>query len=166
MRSRDELIPILKAVVQTGAGHSGGLLLPGWGEEDWRRLLSGARVVELGPGDLLLRRDEPSNDLYFLVAGELEISVTQSSSQSLTAPIRVGPGSVVGEIAFFDGGQRTASVWSRGPSVVLRLPEAEFRAWRAAEPERAGDLLFALARLLAIRLRRYSGAGRRDAVNY
>jgi CRP-like cAMP-binding protein len=166
MRSRNDLIPILRAAVEARATGPGGLRLPDCGMEDWQRLLSGALVVELGPGDILLRRDEQSNDLCFLVEGELEVSVPQADSQTLTAPVAVRPGSVVGEIAFFDSGPRTASVWSRDRSVVLRLPEAGFHAWRAAEPARAAELLFALARIVASRLRRHLGAARRDAAAY
>jgi hypothetical protein len=40
---------------------------------------------------------------------------------------------------------------------------AGFHAWRTAEPARATELLFALGRIMASRLRRHLGVARRDA---
>jgi len=158
MMPSSELIDALIAAIEARSGNGDTLFLPGWNHDSWHRLLADALVVRLGNGDVLLRRDDPSNDLYFLVEGELEVSVPKPDSMTMTAVVSRGPGSIVGEIALLDAGPRTASVWSRGASVLLRLPEAAFRDFRSREPVLAGDLLYAIGRILARRLRQCVGA--------
>lgn len=155
MKDRDELIRSLVQAVQARAGNDSSLKLPDtWDETAWRKLLEPAEVLELTGGEVLLKRNDPSNDLYFLVSGKLEVSVLRANSVSMTPLATVEPGTVVGEIAFFDDRSRSAAVWSRGDSIVFRLRRSDFQAFRRAQPELASDLLFALARILADRLRR------------
>jgi CRP/FNR family transcriptional regulator, cyclic AMP receptor protein len=158
MMPSSELIDALIAAIEARSGKADSLFLPGWNHDCWQRLLVDAQVMRLGNGDVLLKRDDPSNDLYFLVEGELEVSVPKSDSMTMTAVVSRGPGSIVGEIAFLDAGPRTASVWSLGVSVLLRLPEAAFEDFRATEPALAGDLLYAIGRILAHRLRQCIGS--------
>lgn len=158
MKQKNELIHTLVRVVKARAGHEDCLNLPGWDDDCWKRLLAGAQVMVLGNGEVLMQRDDASNDLYFLVEGKFEVTIPQSDGMTLTALVTRSPGSVVGEIAFFDGGARTASIWSRGKSVVLRLPEAAFRDFMNAEPKLACDVLCAIGRIVAERLRRCIGA--------
>ena len=160
MRTKDELIDTLIDVIKAGAGREDCLYLPDWDHDAWKRLLAGARVMALGNGEVLLQRHDASNDLYFLVEGTLEVSIPQSDVMTLTAPVTRGPGSIVGEIAFLAGGERTASVWSSGESALLRLPESAFHDFRAAEPKLACDVLCAIGRIVAERLRRCIGAPR------
>lgn len=158
MRDKEELIERLIAIVHAAPRGTDVLDLPDWDADAWRRLLVEAEVRELGDGDLLMQRAETSSDLYFLVEGRVEVSVPQTDGLTLTAPIARGPGSVVGEIAFLDEGGRTASVWSCGASVALRLPKPAFDAFRAAEPRLACDIACAVGRIIAERLRRCIGA--------
>ena len=167
MRRKNELIRTLIDVVKANCGREDCLYLPDWSDADWQCLLDGAEVMMLGDGDLLLQRDDPSNDLYFLVDGKLAVSVPQSDGMTMTAPVTRSPGSIVGEIAFLDRGARTASVWSRGQSVLLRLPATAVLDIEATEPRLACDLLYAIGRIVAERLRRCIGAptkGRPDSI--
>ena len=63
-------------------------------------------------------------------------------------------GAVIGEISFFDGKPRTATVWATKPTQLLRLDFEGWRAFAAAHPALGNELLFALGRALAFRLRR------------
>lgn len=163
MKDKDELIRILAQEVQARTGGYDSLWLPDyWDEATWRRLLSEAEVLELANGEVLLKRQDRSNDLYFLVDGKLEVSIPRSNSISVSPLASIGPGTVVGEMSFFDDRSRSASVWSRGSSVLFRLRRSAFETFRKAEPELAGDLLFAIGRILAQRLRgSNTGSGRR-----
>ena len=158
MKHRDELIQALITRMQARAGEEDSLHLPGWSEASWNLLLADTEAMALNGGEVLVRQDDVGNDLYFLVEGELEVSIPQSGSMTMTPLVTVGPGSIVGEIAFLDGRSRSASVWSKGKSVLLRLPESAFGAFRVAEPALACDLLYAIARIMAQRLRRCMGA--------
>jgi CRP-like cAMP-binding protein len=134
------------------------LTLDAWRDEDWRHLLAEADEQVLKNGEILLRRGDPSNDLYFLVAGRLEVSIPQSRSISMSPVISIAPGSVVGEISFFDNQGRSASVWSRGTSVLLRLRQDTFAAFRETHCSLACDLLLAIGRIVAQRLRATQGS--------
>jgi CRP-like cAMP-binding protein len=76
------------------------------------------------------------------------------NDSSLSTIAKIWPGSVVGEIAFFDEGPRSAKVWAIEDSALLRLDFGDFQRYAAAHPVRTNELLFALGRLLALRLRR------------
>lgn len=134
------------------------LHVPGWDLSSWELLMSDAEPIELPDGELLLRRGEPSSDLYFLVKGTLEVSTPRTESNSMSPLISIGPGSVVGEIAFFDKHGRSASVWSRGRSDLLCLRQRTFEDFKQAYPLLACDLLFAIGRIVAERLRKTQGA--------
>jgi CRP-like cAMP-binding protein len=164
MRDKAELAEKLSAAVAARQEESGGLHLPGWGRAEWEALLAGAQVMEIGDGELLIRRDEPNRELFFLVEGQLEVTVPQSDSMTFMPMVRIRPGSVVGEIAFLDGGARSASVWSRGPTVLFALEKDAYAAFRRDHPSLACDLMQAVAQVLAVRLRRTLGAGRESRV--
>ena len=158
MRDRAGLIEKLMAAVSAQHEETGGLHLPDWGRAEWEVLLAGADIVEIADGELLIRRHEPTRELFFLVEGQLEVTVPQSESMTFLPMVRIKPGSVVGEIAFLDGGARSASVWSRGPTVLFSLDKNTFAAFRRDHPSLACDLMQAFAQVLAVRLRRTLGA--------
>jgi len=157
MRDKTELIEKLMAEVSKQQDNSAGLHLPGWGKAEWEALFENAAIVEMADGELLIRRHAPTRELFFLVEGQLEVTVPQSASMTFLPMVRVMPGSVVGEIAFLDDGERSASVWSRGPTVLFSLNKNAFVAFRNAQPSLACDLMQAFAQILAVRLRRMLG---------
>jgi CRP-like cAMP-binding protein len=66
----------------------------------------------------------------------------------------VGAGSVLGELAFFDGGPRSAGAWAVEDCEVAAMPPDQYAAFEQNSPALARELIFALGRILAIRLRR------------
>ena len=64
----------------------------------------------------------------------------------------MSPGVVVGEVAMYLGGPRTADVVAETPSVVLRLSRASMERMEAEEPELAAALHRRLAENLAERV--------------
>ena len=135
----------------TGAGDT--LHLPRWTVEDWRALLSHTQAVQVASGDTLIRLGEQERALYFVVDGALEVSQSTGRSDTLGALFRELPGSVFGEVSLFDGLPRSASVWAIKPTSLLRLSHDELQAFTAAHLTLANDLLFALGRVLALRVR-------------
>ena len=158
MKQKDEVIHKLVGVVKSRAGRKGCLNLPEWDDDCWKKLLAGSKVVVLENGGILLERDDPSGDLYFLAAGSLQVSIPHADGMTLTGPVTRYPGSIIGEIAFLDGGNRTASVWSRGRSILLHLPASEFQSFMEAEPKLACEVLCAIGQIVAERLRQCTGA--------
>jgi CRP-like cAMP-binding protein len=143
------------AAFRKGSSSSGeGLLPDGWNDEDWRTLFRFTSIRRVTTGDALILRDEPERTLYFLLRGKLEVVARSSDGLSMGSLARIGAGSVLGEQSFFDGQPRSASVWAVESCDVAAMTPERYRAFEEARPTLARDLLFALGRILAIRLRR------------
>ena len=101
---------------------------------------------------MLIKKQAPERALYFLTSGMLEVTAILSS-QGLGGIAKVHPGSVVGEIAFLDGLPRSATVWAVTDSELYRLDFTDYERFAAAHPRRTCDLLFAIGRVVTVRLR-------------
>jgi len=116
-------------------------------EEHLERLAKHTEPLHLDPDEYLIREGDPAEDLYVVVAGELEI--TKRSGKADVYLNRVGPGSIQGEIAGLERGQRMASVRAVGQVDVLRIPYAALGDLLASGPE----AVLALIRTITGRLR-------------
>lgn len=106
-------------------------------------------------GEILVRQGEYSDSLYVVVTGRFSVCVA-----GIDAPIaEIASGQPVGEIAFFAGGPRTATVRAERDSVVFALSRPDFEALA----ERLPELWPTVARTLATRLAETTGGryGRR-----
>jgi CRP/FNR family transcriptional regulator, cyclic AMP receptor protein len=132
----------------------GEMLLPSWRDEDWKQLFQFMSTRRVMAGDALIRRGEPDRTLYFVLHGALEVIVHSGDGLTMGRVAVVGAGSVLGELAFFDGGPRSAGAWAVDDCEVAAMTLDQYTAFEQSSPALARDLLFALARILAIRLRR------------
>ena len=129
------------------------LVVPQWQESDWATFLSHAQRVKVARGKVLIQEDASERVIYFVSAGLLEVT-SVISGQSMGTLAKVHPGSVVGELSFFDGRPRSAKVWSIADSELYRLDYDAFQRYVDAHPRKACDLLMAIGRVVALRLRR------------
>jgi sulfate permease, SulP family len=107
--------------------------------------------VSVPEGTVLLHQDDPSGDIFVLESGRLGVeAVTAEGGRIRLRTLR--PGVVVGEIALYTGGARTADVVAEVPSVVLRIGRESIERLEAEEPELAATLHRWLATTLAERL--------------
>jgi CRP/FNR family transcriptional regulator, cyclic AMP receptor protein len=148
----DQAIASFRAGVASASGE--GLTPRGWSAEDWRDLFHFTDIRRIGAADVLIRRGDPDCTLYFVLNGNLEVVIHSGDGISMGPLTRVGAGSVLGEQSFFDGNPRSASVWAVVESEVAAMTPQRYAAFTAARPELARELLFALGRILAVRLRR------------
>ena len=105
----------------------------------------------LPEGTVLIRQDEPPEDVFVLESGRLRVEMLTPEGTRIRLRT-VLPGVVVGEVAMYTGAPRTADVVAETPSVVLRLSRASIERMEAEEPELAGALHRWLAETLAERL--------------
>lgn len=101
-------------------------------------------LVTIPRGEVLVRQGEQSDHLYVVVTGRFSVSI-----DGLNGPVaEIASGQPVGEIAFFAGGPRTATVRAERDSVVFALSRPDFDALA----ERLPALWPSLTRILAKRL--------------
>ena len=128
--------------------------LPDWRDEDWNLLFGFMDIRNVQSGQPLIRGGEPDRTFYFVLRGELEIIVQSSDGLTKRWVARAAAGAVLGELAVFDGGPRSATAWAVALCDVAATSPDQYAAFEMASPGLARSLLFALGRVLATRLRR------------
>jgi len=150
--NRDEHITALRAASGVLAGGDR-LLLAEWSDADWNKLLDRTQSRPFRASEIVIHRGDPDRALHFVVAGSLEVGITQMDGVSISPLARITAGSVVGEQSFFDGQLRSTNVWAVTDGELLRLEYEEFVRFSQEEPALTRDLLFAMGRVLSSRLR-------------
>lgn len=131
-----------------------GLFPAAWTDTDWETLFSFTSYRQVPAGEALIRRSEAGRALFFILKGGLEVFAHSADGIGMGAVSKEGAGTLFGELAFFDGGGRSASVWAVDPCEVASMSYEQYLALEQAHPKIARDLLFGLGRLMATRLRR------------
>ena len=137
------------------------LRLPEWGKAEWRKLLAATTPRPFKASEVVIQRGVDDRSLYFVAAGSLEVGVTYVDGVTISTLAKISAGSVIGEQSFFDGQPRSANVWAVTDGELLCLTQEKFHQFAAAEPILVRDLLFALGRILSLRLRHTTGRVRR-----
>jgi CRP/FNR family cyclic AMP-dependent transcriptional regulator len=84
-----------------------------------------SNTITLKKDHVLSRKDEPSNDLYYVTAGKLMIC---SRSGRMVTPIAyLEKGEYFGELSFFDNLLRSADVITVEPTTLVKIPKAELK---------------------------------------
>ena len=107
--------------------------------------------VKADEGDVLMRQAEQSSDLMFIESGRVSVQLEMPDGRSVRVRV-FGPGTVVGEIAFYLGVPRSASVIADRPTVAYRLTDEALRRMAREEPALIAEFHQYIARLLAERL--------------
>ncbi|HLZ73044.1 MAG TPA: cyclic nucleotide-binding domain-containing protein [Dehalococcoidia bacterium] len=128
------------------------LFLPDWSEDDWARLLAHTERRRFRAGEYLIRAGERGRAIMIIAAGSLDVLLPGAEPRSSPSG-DVEPGDVIGEVGFFDGSPRSASVRARTDGEARVLSIEAFEVFSAYEPALARELLLDLGRILAARLR-------------
>lgn len=99
-------------------------------------LVASMEEIRLQPGDRFIRAGEPGEDLFLLWTGRAKVEAVLANGRRLRLRT-VKPGVVLGEIAIYRGGPRTADVVAEVPSTVYRLARRQLRYLEQADPELA-----------------------------
>lgn len=84
-------------------------------KDDLRALAEAGQVVTLPDGWAFVQEGTPGDAAYILLAGEANVLIGRTIIATL------GAGAIIGEIAYLEGGQRTATVATHGRVRALRL---------------------------------------------
>lgn len=75
---------------------------------------------------VLVSPDLPSNDVFYVLKGEFEVSTYSERGKVVFYRI-IGPGDLFGELAAIDDGPRSATVTSLGDGQLIRIGGADFK---------------------------------------
>lgn len=90
-------------------------------------------LKELKDKQILFREGDPSDSAFVIKSGKILITKAKGSSEIVLAEL--GPGSMLGEMAFFDGKPRSAGARAAGDTTVILLPFAALNAQFKKFPE-------------------------------
>lgn len=107
-------------------------------------------VHEAGAGEALVAQGTASDELFLVVDGRLDISISTPRGDQQLAP--VVPGQFFGEMSLLDPGAAGASVITEQGATVLRIGRRRLDALRSERPDVAAPLLREVLRSLADRI--------------
>jgi SulP family sulfate permease len=118
---------------------------------DTTRLDRYMRRIQVPAETTLLQQGEGAHALYFIESGE--VSVELKLAEGKTVRLRtIHHGTVVGEVAMYLGGVRTASVVTLEPTIAYRLTSAAIAEMEQNDPDLAAALHKWIAGVMAERL--------------
>ena len=125
------------------------LFMPEATAADWATVFGHAEVRQIAAGLAVVQAGEQDRALYLLTEGTVGVRLPRDEGafKTIDAP------SVLGELAFFDGRPRSATLDAVTDVEVVRLDAGAFARLSAEAPELAHTMLLDLARILALRLR-------------
>jgi CRP/FNR family transcriptional regulator, cyclic AMP receptor protein len=91
-------------------------------EEDRGAIASRMRQTQFEPDQMIFSRGDPGRDLYLVLEGRIRLSILSGDGRELSFA-HAGPGSVFGEIATLDGGERTAGATAISRVQAMALPQ-------------------------------------------
>jgi ATP-binding cassette subfamily B protein len=108
--------------------------------------LPGQFVTERYPADRrVIVQGDPGNRFYIIVRGKVDV-VVQGPEGSEERIAVLQDGDYFGEIALLEDVPRTATVWTRAPSVLLSLERADFAALLQRAPQLRESLMRSYSR--------------------
>jgi len=119
--------------------------LAAWPPEELEALAAESQERELQRGEILISVGEPSDALYFVLSGRFSVHVGGAAE-----PIaEIGQGQPIGEIGFFAGVPRTATVTALRDSRVLSITRERFQQLKSFSPAIRDATIVSLARRLS-----------------
>ena len=115
------------------------------GLEQLEALAKGAEQLAVPRGGILVRQGDPSDSFYFVLSGRFTVH-----TKGTAAPVaEIAQGQPIGEIGFFAGLARTATVVALRDSSVLAFTREHFQRISDSSPGIRDALIHSLARRLA-----------------
>ena len=113
--------------------------------EEVVRLVSRAVRTDFAAGDVIFEEGAEGDRLYFVVAGEVEVTRGGTADKPQQFIATLGPGDVFGEVALVSGAPRSATVTAKTDIKVIEILKEDFDEILAEAPA-LGNSLGNLAR--------------------
>ncbi len=129
-------------------------------EEKIQQILSIGHVETFGTDEIVITAGDPSDDMYFVQKGMVEVLVTGGTVPDIPGPprltpvVQLGQGQIFGEMALVDQGARSATVRSLEDGTKLFVvPREHFWALCEADHHIGYIVMRNIARDLSFKLR-------------
>jgi len=104
------------------------------------------QLLTINGGETLISQGKVSDALFLVVSGRFQVTIADQQGPV----VEIGPGKSIGEIGFFSGSARTATVTAARDSLVLRLLREDFDALCRRSPEIWPTIVSMLSRRLVL----------------
>jgi CRP/FNR family transcriptional regulator, cyclic AMP receptor protein len=113
-------------------------------QEELDGLARGARTLEWQPDQVVFEEGERGDECFVLQSGAVKVLRRFPDGRRITLA-RLSAGSVVGELALFNGERRSASVQATEPTIAVALAGADVMSILRTDPEAALSVAVTLA---------------------
>jgi CRP-like cAMP-binding protein len=117
----------------------------------WRLLESYGEILPLAEGQVIIAEGQIEEAFYIVLSGVLQVITRDQAGEMLLG--RFPAGSLFGEVGFFDGAPRTATVRAELSANVLRVSREAFERLRLTDAPLATELALELGRTIASHFR-------------
>lgn len=128
------------------------LLFEDFSQTELKELLSFSQKTKYMSGDYLFKEGDISDSIYIIFTGRIEISSETEHHDKINFPTVLN-GTVLGEVAFFDGKPRTASARAIDNIEAMVITHKSFAQMEDINPKLAIKFLKEVAKITAERLR-------------
>jgi CRP-like cAMP-binding protein/small-conductance mechanosensitive channel len=113
--------------------------------EEVNCLSESATVSKCRAGEYLIEKGQQAESMYFLVEGELEVTIPNELGEEVVVG-SIWPGDCVGEMSLLTGEPRSANVRAKSNSTLLEITKAAITPIFAANPELINEISIILER--------------------
>ena len=142
----------MSSPTRTGGDVADSPLLLGLMEQELVALFAFADRQAFQTGDLIVREGSPSDCLYILVSGVLEV-VRMSEGNPVVLATLTEAGSFFGEMSLVDILPRSADIRAKTHAEVLAFPKRDLTSFFVQLPRVQMTMILNIARNLSLRLR-------------
>ena len=142
----------MSSPTRTGGDLADSPLLLGLMEQELVALFAFADRQAFQTGDLIVREGSPSDCLYILVSGVLEV-VRMSEGNPVVLATLTEAGSFFGEMSLVDILPRSADIRAKTHAEILAFPKRDLTSFFVQLPRVQMTMILNIARNLSLRLR-------------
>ena len=132
-------------------GEQASEFLSGLTREDLEKIYSAGEAQQFVKGDTMLTEGGSDASVYIVLQGQAQVLIPREAGWLNVASLQ--PGSVFGELSFFDRMPRSARVSALEDCAVLKISQDSFQRLAAAESRLALTLALELGKILSLRVR-------------
>jgi CRP/FNR family transcriptional regulator, cyclic AMP receptor protein len=132
------------------------LLFKGCSAEDFELISGLFQERKVKPNTTIFSEKMPAEALYIVKSGKIKISVMEGEGDEIGL-LELGPGDFFGEIALIQESSRAVTARAESAVEVVMLTRRDFLALLDLDPRVGAKVTLAIARLLAMRVKAYSG---------